>query len=85
MKKTELLRKISYPDILNFEYIACQLFIISCHIKMKKLNGIEAKMEIVNDLIQAFADYNHKNPTCEIPIEIVHSFWLVTKGEFKIS
>lgn len=47
---------------------------------MKKLNGIEAKMEIINDLIQAFADYNHKNPTCEIPIEIVHSFWLVTKG-----
>lgn len=49
-----MLRKISYPDILNEEYISCLFFILSCKLKNGDLEGMEDKMEILRELIQGY-------------------------------
>lgn len=41
---SELLRKISYPEILNCEYISCLFYILSCKIKMNDISDIEPKI-----------------------------------------
>lgn len=52
--KAEILRKITYPDILNFEYIACLMFIIKFKISNRDLIDIDSKMEVLYELLKGY-------------------------------
>lgn len=80
-RSAELIRRICYPEVLNFEYIGCLMFIATFAIRRGQFVGLEDQLATLRELINGYEEVS-RGSECPKPPDVMISYWHLIKAIF---
>lgn len=71
---------IIYPDVFNYEYIYCLLYIVGSKVRCNDFEGIETEMEGLKELIIGYEDIHKGDLNCLISPDLLFSYWYYNRA-----